>query len=79
MDEDRRSNRQVYEIRVKGLLDGKWSDWFDGLTIAPQDNGETVMTGPIVDQPALHGVLNKIRDVGLPLLSVNRVEVSEND
>jgi hypothetical protein len=71
--------QQVYQIRVKGALDGQWSDWFGGLTIAPQANGETLMTGPVADQAALHGLLNKIRDVGLPLLSVNRVEIKNEN
>ena len=65
---------EVYEIVVKGHLDSDWSDWFDGLTITLVDNGETILTGPIVDQTALHGVLIKIRDLGLPLLSLIRVE-----
>ena len=64
----------VYEIRVKGILDRKWSDWFDGFTITPQGNDETLLTGPVADQAALHGLLAKIRDLGLPLLSVKRLE-----
>ena len=63
-----------YEIRIKGHLDDKWADWFEGLTITREDNGETLLTGPVVDQAALHGVLRKVRDVGMPLLSVSRVE-----
>jgi len=65
---------EVYRIVVKGHLDSEWSDWFDGLTIATMDNGETILTGPVVDQTALHGVLIKIRDLGLPLLSLSRTE-----
>jgi len=65
---------EVYQIVVKGHLDSEWSDWFDGLTITMVDNGETILTGPIVDQTALHGVLIKIRDLGLPLLSLTRVD-----
>ncbi|MGD8997567.1 MAG: hypothetical protein PVH80_05620 [Anaerolineae bacterium] len=64
----------VYHIRVKGILDQTWSDWFDNLTIAPQPNGETLLTGPLRDQVALHGLLARIRDLGLPLLSVQRVD-----
>jgi hypothetical protein len=64
---------RAYRIRVKGALDEKWSDWFDGLTIAPQANGETLLAGPVADQAALHGFLAKIRDLGLPLLSVKEV------
>ena len=64
----------VYRITIKGHLDPEWSDWFDGLTITLVDNGETILSGPIVDQTALHGVLIKIRDLGLPLLSLTRLE-----
>ncbi len=63
---------EVYEIVVHGHLDQDWSYWFDGLIILQQNNGETLLTGPLVDQAALHGVLNKIRDLGLPLISVSR-------
>jgi hypothetical protein len=64
----------LYEIRIKGHLAGRWAHWFEGLTIALTDNGDTLLTGPVVDQAALHGVLRKVRDLGMPLLSVNRVE-----
>jgi hypothetical protein len=64
---------EFYQIRVKGHLDSRWSAWFDGLTIAQEESGETTLSGPIRDQAALHGVLAKVRDLGLPLLSVNRV------
>ena len=67
----------VYEIRVRGVLDRKWSDWFDGFTITPQANDETLLAGPVADQAALHGLLGKIRDLGLPLLSVKRLEIEE--
>jgi hypothetical protein len=60
----------VYQIRVKGHLGREWTDWFEGLTITALDNGETLLTGPVVDQAALYGVLKKVRDVGMPLLSV---------
>jgi hypothetical protein len=63
----------TYCIRVSGHLDDRWSDWFDGLVIQRRDDGTTVLIGPIADQAALHGVLARIRDLGLPLLSVNRV------
>jgi len=63
-----------YEIRLKGHLDDRWADWFDGLTITREDNGETRLTGPVADQAALHGVLRKVRDLGMPLVSVVRVE-----
>jgi hypothetical protein len=64
----------VYEIRVKGHLDGRWSEWFDGLTIANVENGDALLSGEIGDQSALHGVLNKVRDLGLPLVAVSRTE-----
>jgi len=67
----------VYQIVVKGHLDSEWSDWFDGLTITPVGSGETILTGPLADQTALHGVLIKIRDLGLPLLSLTRLEPDE--
>jgi hypothetical protein len=65
---------EVYQFVIKGHLDSEWSEWFDGLTITRVDNGETILSGPVVDQTALHGVLIKIRDLGLPLLSLTRVE-----
>jgi hypothetical protein len=64
----------VYEIRIKGHLDDRWADRFEGLTITREDNGETLLTGPVVDQAALHGWLRKVRDLALPLLSVMRIE-----
>lgn len=60
----------VYRIRIKGCLDQAWSDWFGGLTVATDENGDTEVSGPVVDQAALHGLLRKVRDLGLPLLSV---------
>ena len=63
----------AYEIRIKGHLGSQWTDWFGGLTVTLEDNGETLLTGPVVDQAALHGVLKKMRDLGMPLVSVNRV------
>jgi hypothetical protein len=59
-----------YEIRIKGHLDHRWADWFEGLTISHEDNGETCIAGPVTDQAALHGLLKKVRDLGLPLISV---------
>jgi hypothetical protein len=69
----------VYQIRIKGQLGRQWIDWFEGLTITLEDNGETLLTGPVVDQAALHGLLRKVRDLGIPLLSVARVEPSQAD
>jgi hypothetical protein len=78
MVDGREFDRQgVYQIRVRGILDEKWSDWFDGFTIIPQGDDETLLTGPVADQAALHGLLGKIRDLGLPLLSVERVKSEE--
>ncbi|HEX9987748.1 MAG TPA: hypothetical protein VGE45_04620 [Chloroflexia bacterium] len=63
-----------YQIRIKGHLGRQWADWFGGLTITLEDNGDTLLTGPVVDQAALHGLLRKVRDLGMPLISVNRAE-----
>jgi hypothetical protein len=68
------SNVQFYEIRLKGHLDAQWTDWFDGLTITLEENGNTLLSGPVADQAALHGLLKKIRDLGMPLVSVNRIQ-----
>jgi hypothetical protein len=63
-----------YEILLKGHLDDRWADWFEGLTITLEEGGNTLLTGPVVDQAALHGLLKKVRDLGMPLISVNPVE-----
>ena len=63
-----------YEIRIQGRLDDRWSTWLDGLILSQTDDGTTVLRGPVTDQAALHGLLNKLRDIGLPLLSVARTE-----
>ena len=65
---------RLHEIRIKGHLDDRWAEWFDGLTITREDNGDTLLTGLVVDQAALHGLLRKVRDLGMELLSVNRIE-----
>ena len=64
----------LYEIRIKGHLDAGWSTWFEGMTFELEDSGDTLLTGPVIDQAALHGLLKKVRDLGMPLLSVNRVK-----
>ncbi|HEX3050879.1 MAG TPA: hypothetical protein VHP83_09515 [Aggregatilineaceae bacterium] len=69
----------LYEIRIDGHLDDRWADWFEGLTIIRDDNGETLLTGTVVDQAALHGWLRKIRDLGMPLISVTRIAGSAHD
>ena len=70
---------QRVEIRVKGQLDEHWSDWFDDLTITHTDQNETVLTGPIPDQAALHGLLAKLRDMALPIVSVKLSETADQE
>jgi len=69
----------VYQIRIKGHLGRQWTDWFEGLTITLEDNGDTLLTGPVVDQAALHGVLRKVRDVAMPLISVICVRPGQSE
>ena len=69
----------VYQIRVKGHLGRQWTDWFGGLTITLEEGGNTLLTGPVIDQAALYGLLKKVRDLSMPLLSVNSVEPSRED
>ena len=64
----------VYQIRIEGHLGPGWTDWFGGMSITQQEGGETLLTGPVVDQAALHGLLRKVRDLGIPLISAVRVE-----
>lgn len=71
MNDEPTSNAKVYEIRVKGHLSSQWAEWFGGLTITLEDNGDTLLAGPVVDQAALHGLLRRVRDSGLPLVSVS--------
>lgn len=68
----------MYQIRLRGHLDPLWSDWFDGLTVT-WHHGDTLLTGQVVDQAALHGLIRRTRDLGLPLLSINRVRGTEPD
>jgi hypothetical protein len=77
---DEKHNRHpYYEIRLKGHLDARWSEWFEGLTITLEEDGDTLLTGPLVDQPALHGLLKKVRDLGIPLVSVSPLEHGQVD
>ena len=69
----------VYQIRIEGHLGHQWTDWFDGLTITLEEDGDTLLTGPVVDQAALHGLLKKVRDLGTPLVSVVRVQPVQED
>jgi hypothetical protein len=72
---DEKHNQQhCYEIRLKGHLDDRWAEWFEGLTITLEEDGNTLLTGQVVDQAALHGLLKKVRDLGMPLVSVCPVE-----
>jgi len=64
----------VYQIRIKGHLNPQWTDWFEGLAITLEDDGDTLLTGPVADQAALHGLLRKVRDLGMPLISAIRVK-----
>ena len=68
-----------YEIRLKGHLASRWSDWFDGLTLTRASDGTTLIAGPVVDQAALHGLLQKVRDTGLPLVSVTHLGQAQPD
>ncbi len=73
------SGPMIYRIRIKGHLGGEWTEWFEGLSLTLEDDGDTLLTGPVVDQAALYGLLRKVRDLGMPLLSVNRVEAQQAD
>jgi hypothetical protein len=69
----------VYQIKINGHLGDQWADWFEGLTITPEEDGNTLLTGTVIDQAALHGLLKKVRDLGIPLLSINSVGISPQD
>jgi hypothetical protein len=68
-----------YEIRIEGHLDDKWQDWFDGMSVTLEPDGTTLLSGPVPDQPALYGLLRKVRDLGLPLLSLKRIAPARPD
>lgn len=69
----------VYQIRIKGHLGHQWTEWFEGLTITQEEDGDTLLTGSVIDQAALHGLLKKVRDLGIPLLSVDSVKPDPGD
>lgn len=69
----------VYQIRIQGHLGCQWTDWFEHMTVSQDANGETTVTGSVVDQAALHGLLRKVRDLGLPLLSITRIGSDDTD
>jgi hypothetical protein len=68
-----------YEVRVEGRLEARWAAWFDGMTLTPEDDGITCIHGPVADQAALHGLLARLRDVGLPIVSVLHIEANQLD
>ena len=68
-----------YEIRIKGHLESRWAAWFDGLSLAHNSDGTTIISGLVADQAALHGLLQRVRDIGLPLMSVTRIEAHQPD
>ncbi len=68
------SHPVIYQIRIRGHLGAAWADWFEGMTITLAEGGDTLLTGPVIDQAALHGLLKKVRDLGMPLLSISTVE-----
>ena len=73
------SQSLVYQIRIEGHLGQQWIDWFDGLAITLEEDGDTLLTGPVIDQAALHGLLKKVRDLGMPLVSIRQVQFNETD
>jgi hypothetical protein len=77
--DEKHYQNQCYEIRLKGHLDDRWTDCFEGLTITLEDNGDTLLIGPVIDQAALHGLLKKVRDLGLPLVAFSPIEPGQAD
>jgi hypothetical protein len=67
----------IYQIKVKSHLSSDWTHWFDGLTITPEEDGDTLLTGPVIDQAALYGLIKKVRDLGMTLISLNPVQFNE--
>ena len=77
--DEKHNQPKRYEIRLKGHLDDRWADWFEGLAITLEEDGDTLLTGLVIDQAALHGLLKKVRDLGLPLVSVSPLEPGQAD
>ncbi len=77
--DDKHDQHQCYEIRLKGHLDDRWTNWFEGLTITLEEDGDTLLIGTVIDQAALHGLLKKVRDLGMPLVSVSPIEPRQAD
>ena len=67
----------IYQIKIKSHLSSDWTDWFEGLTITPEEDGDTLLTGPVIDQAALYGLIKKVRDLGMTLISLNPVKLNE--
>ena len=67
----------IYQIKVKSHLSSDWTDWFEGLTITPEEDGDTLLTGPVIDQAALYGLLKKVRDLGMTLIALNPIQFNE--
>ena len=76
---DDRSGAGRYEIRLSGHLHERWAAWFDGLSVTHRDDGTTVISGPLADQAALHGLLQRVRDLGLPLISVTELDATDHE
>ena len=74
MTKEQNDEAMIYQIRIEGQLGPQWADWFSGLSITQEGGSTTLLTGPVVDQAELHGLLKKVRDLGIPLISVNRIE-----
>jgi hypothetical protein len=77
--EDNTNQSMIYQIRIQGHLDHQWTEWFAGLTITLEEDGTTLLTGKVIDQAALHGLLKKVRDLGIPLLAIKSIEPGPQD
>jgi hypothetical protein len=77
--DEKHNQHQCYEIRLKGHLEDRWAEWFEGLTITLEEDGDTLLTGPVADQAALYGLLKKVRNLGMPLVSVSPVKLCQAD